>query len=118
LSTLTITPCQKTVRAGAASRRSAGSPAWLSSSRRTPSRTRYDAPAYLTTENAPADEASSADTPAVAAAMCTSPPTCTPSADTRPARRPSPRLRVTMYSTEGPGTTISARLARTNSSSA
>src|SRR5256885_618131 len=46
------------------------------------------APASLTTVNADGDEAISADSPAVAAATCTSPPHAMPSAETSPALRP------------------------------
>ena len=46
--------------------------------------------------NAVADAARIAETPAAAAAMCTSVPVCTPSIDTSPARRPWSMLRATM----------------------
>ena len=49
--------------------------------------------------------------PNAAAATCTTEPACTPSTETKPARRPWATLRVTTYSTAGPGTTSSARLA-------
>ena len=57
---------------------------------------RYAAPRYLTIEKATADEASSADTPAAAAATWTSVPVSTPKAETTPARRLSNMLRVAM----------------------
>jgi hypothetical protein len=50
----------------------------------------------LTSVNAVADEAISADRPNAAATTCTSPPAWTPSIDATPARRPWTRLRVTM----------------------
>ena len=57
---------------------------------------RYAAPAYLTIVNAVAEEAMSAETPKAAATTWTSPPSCTPSIEVTPARRPCARLRVTM----------------------
>jgi hypothetical protein len=65
----------------------------------------------LTAVNADAEEAISAESPAVAAATCASPPHAIPSADTSPALRPLSRLCVTTYVTAGPGTTISASAA-------
>jgi hypothetical protein len=61
-----------------------------------PMKIRYAAPAYLTTLNATAEEASSADTPIVAASTWTRPPVWIPSAETMPARRPSASERDTM----------------------
>jgi hypothetical protein len=43
-----------------------------------------------------AEEATSADSPTVAALTCTSVPVSTPSAEARPIRRPCAMLRVTM----------------------
>ena len=72
--------------------------------RRTPTTTRYAAPISFTVVKAVADEATSAESPTVAAATWTKPPLETPSAETRPARRPLSTLWVTMYVTAGPGT--------------
>src|SRR5262245_64200394 len=77
---------------------------------------RYAAPRYLTTSKAMAEEASSAERPTVAAAMCTSVPVVIPATETIPAWRPWETLCVTMYSTEGPGTTSNSSAAPTNSS--
>src|SRR5262249_61618593 len=65
----------------------------------------------LTTVNASADDAISAERPTVAAATWTRPPVATPNAETRPARLPWSMLCVTMYVTAGPGTTASATAA-------
>ena len=85
--------------------------------RRIPTTIRYAAPTSLTTVNAVADEAISAERPTVAAATWTRPPLATPSAETSPARRPLSTLCVTMYATAGPGTTASAIAARLKSAS-
>ena len=63
---------------------------------RAPRYSRYAAPRYLTTANAVGECAITADSPAVAAAMCTSVPASTPSAEANPARRPCDTVRVTM----------------------
>ena len=57
---------------------------------------RYAAPTSLTTVNADADDAISAESPTVAAVTWTKPPVATPSTDTSPARRPLSTLCVTM----------------------
>src|SRR4051794_39020252 len=80
--------------------------------RRTPTTIRYTAPTSLIAVNAVADDAISAESPTIAAATWTMPPLATPSAETRPARRPLSTLCVTMYATAGPGTTASATAAR------
>ena len=60
-----------------------------------PSPTRYTAPAILTAVNATADDTTSAESPSVAAVMCTSVPTWMPSTEAMPARRPCSIERAT-----------------------
>ena len=110
LRTFTSTPCPNTLRRLVSTGSAASSPS-RPSIRRTPITIRYAAPASLTTVNASADDASSAESPIAAAVTWTSPPHATPSAERRPARRPLSTLCVTMYVTAGPGTTISASAA-------
>ena len=79
-----------------------------------PSATRYAAPAHFTTVNAVAEDTTSDEMPTAAARTWTSPPAAMPSADTSPATRPRSMPCATMYSTAGPGTTMSASAAAAN----
>src|SRR6516225_8913243 len=79
-----------------------------------PRTTKYAEPAYLTMPNPTAEDTSSAERPRVAATTCTNVPVQIPATDTRPAARPCSMLRVTMYSTAGPGVMRSAIAAPTN----
>src|SRR6266498_4813292 len=72
------------------------------------------APRYLTTANAMADETSNAESPNVAAKTWTNVPSSTLKTDISPAVRPRSILRVTMYSTAGPGVTSSTNAAKRN----
>ena len=67
--------------------------------------------------NAVADETRIAERPTVAKARCTSVPTWMPSTEARPAPRPWWMLRVTMYTTAGPGTARIASAASANTAS-
>ena len=97
LSTLTTTPWRVEPAQRRRRRRlELGSSSSRARIRRTPTAIRYAAPTSLTTVNAVADDAISAESPTVAAATCTRPPLATPSAETRPARRPLSTLCVTM----------------------
>src|SRR5207248_6767667 len=113
---LTTSPWTYSFWSGAGAAAAAASSSW-ERIRRIPTRIRYAAPTSLTVVKAAADDAIRAERPTVAAATWTRPPLLTPSAETRPARRPLSTLCVTTYVTAGPGTTASATAATEKSAS-
>ena len=101
-------------RRGTASRRRAAPRPSSSAGRRArriaaiPSHSRYSPPSSFTTPNTCAEEASSADRPAVAAAMCTAIPPARPRTAAKPARRPPLSTRLVSSAWFGPGVRISS----------
>ncbi len=96
LRTLTTTPWVKTRRPLRGGRATGAAASSRSSHFRTPTAIRYAAPAYLTVENAIADETISAESPATAAATWTAEPRWMPATEISPRRRPPSTLVATM----------------------
>ena len=72
----------------------------------------YPAPSNLTTMNAVAEVASSADNPSSAASTCTQIPAPMPQDATNPARQPWLALRLMMSKLSGPGVIFSRKPER------
>src|SRR5215218_10912255 len=73
-----------------------------------PSHSRYSPPSSLTAPKICAEEASSADSPAVPAATCTASPAASPRTAAKPERRPPLSTRLVSSAWLGPGVRISS----------